>query len=95
MTDFEKNENIVELDAQDLEEVSGGKNKGGKFVKTTGNVNVRKGPGLDYGIITSLSSGTTVSYLGSTKKDDRGVAWYKINCNGSVGWISSRYSKFI
>lgn len=95
MTDFELNGNFIELGAEDLEEVSGGKGKkSSDFIKTTGNVYVRKGPGLDYGIITSLPSGTIVSYLGSTKKDDRGVAWYKINCNGSVGWVSSKYAKF-
>ena len=93
MTDIEKNENMIELDAEEMEEVSGGKS-GSKFIKTTGNVNVRKGPGLDYGTLGTLAKGTIVSYLGATKKDNRGVAWYKINFNGSVGWVSSKYAKF-
>ena len=93
MTDYEKNENMVELNAEELEEVSGGKAQK-KFVKTTGQVNVRKGPSLDSASIGVLAAGTIVSYLGTTKKDERGVAWYKINYNGVVGWVSSRYSKF-
>ena len=94
MTDFNMDGSFIELNGDELEEGSGGKGNGGSFIKTTGNVYVRKGPGLDYGIITSLPSGTIISYLGSTKKDDRGVAWYKVNCNGSVGWVSSKYAKF-
>jgi len=93
MTDIEKNENMIELNPEELEEVSGGKGKS-NFLKTTGQVNVRKGPGLDYTSIGTLAKGTIVSYLGSTKKDDRGVAWYKINYNGIAAWISSKYSKF-
>ena len=93
MTDIEKNENMIELDAEEMDEVSGGKGKS-NLIKTTGNVNVRKGPGLDYGTLGTLSKGTIVSYLGATKKDNRGVAWYKINFNGSVGWVSSKYAKF-
>ena len=96
MTDIEKNENIVELDDEALDEVSGGKKKSSpKFLKLTGNVNIRKAPSLDGAIITSLSEGTVISYLGSSKKDKRGVAWYKVNCNGSVGWVSSKYAKFM
>ena len=84
--------NGIELNEQELEQAAGGKNKP-KTVVTTGNVHVRKGPGLDYASMGTLAKGTTVSYLGSTKKDERGVAWYKINFNGNVGWVSSKYSK--
>ena len=93
MTDIEKNENMVELNPEEMEEVAGGKGKS-NFIKTTGQVNVRKGPGLDYGTYGTLAKGTIVSYLGATKKDNRGVAWYKINFNGTAAWISSKYSKF-
>ena len=101
MFDIEKNEEMLEqdlemteLDLAALEEISGGKGKN-KFLKTTGEVNVRKGPGLKYVSIGVLARGTIVSYLGASKKDDRGVTWYKINFNGNVAWISSKYSKFI
>ena len=90
-----ENMNSVELNDETLEEVSGGRSSGTKFVKTTGNVHVRKGPGLDYGEMGTLAKGEIVSYLGSTRKDGRGVAWYKINFNGNVGWVSSKYAKIV
>ena len=58
---------------------------------TTGNVNLRKGPGLDYGTIRSLSSGKQLDY-DATDKDDRGVTWYRVNHKGRVGWVSSKYA---
>ncbi len=94
MTDFEMNEDIVELDLEEMEEVDGGKFSGKNFIRTTGNVHVRKGAGTNTKIMGVLPSGTIVSYLRVTKKDKRGVAWYKINYNGSEGWVSSQYAKF-
>ena len=94
MTDIEKNENIVELDIQDLEEVSGGRFHGKNFVKATGNVHVRKGAGTDYGIMGTLERGTIVTYLRLTKKDKKGTKWYKINYNGNEGWVCSDYACF-
>ena len=85
-----ENLNAVELDIDALEDVTGGK---GDFVKTTGNVHVRKGPGLEYAEMGTLEKGTLISYLGASKKDERGVKWYKVNFNGKVGWVSSKYSK--
>ena len=64
-----------------------------KTVKATGNVNLRKGPGLDYTDIGTMKKGKTASFLGTTKKDSRGVTWYKVSFNGKTGWVSSRYAK--
>ena len=61
-------------------------------VKTTGNVWLRKGPGLGYSKITSVQSGTKLEYMGKTSTDDRGVVWYKIRWNGRDAWVSSRYT---
>lgn len=64
------------------------------YVKVTGNtVNVRKSPSLNGADLTTLKKGATVTYLGQTSTDDRGVVWYKVDVNGSTGWISSRYSE--
>lgn len=60
-------------------------------VKTTGNVYLRTGPGLNYSKITAVRPGTTLKYLGETSIDNRGVAWYKVDHNGEC-WVSSRYS---
>ncbi len=88
------NENIenletMELNDDDLEEVSGGKGK----IKATGNVNVRRGPGKEYASIGNLDKGDIVTYLGASKKDYRGVTWYKVRVGGHEGWVSSKYSK--
>ena len=63
-----------------------------KTLVTTASVNLRKGPGLGYAKITSVSEGTKFSYITSST-DDRGVKWYKVYYNGGTAWISSRYSK--
>lgn len=60
-------------------------------VWTTGNVNLRKGPGLDYSTIRSISSGTRLEY-DKTDKDDRGVRWYRVTYKSRTGWVSSVYA---
>lgn len=61
-------------------------------VQTTGDVNIRSGPGLNYSVLGTLRLGTTVTYLDESKADQRGVAWYKISYGNITGWVSSRYS---
>ena len=68
---------------------------GDDYVKTTGSVNLRTGPGLKYKTCGSVKSGKKLEYRGTTKKDDRGVRWYKVRYNGNDCWISSRYSTLI
>ena len=64
-----------------------------KYVETTGNVNIRKGPGLDYGTLGSVPAGTFLEYLNESRVDGRGVTWFKVIYQSSTGWISSRYSR--
>jgi len=64
-------------------------------VRTTGDVWLRTGPGLDYDAVSILSSGKTFEYLGESSVDERGVAWYRISAGGKEGWVSSRYSELI
>ena len=61
------------------------------LVWTTGDVNMRKGPGLGYKSMRTISSGTKMEF-DKTKKDDRGVKWYRITYKGRQGWISSKYA---
>ena len=61
-------------------------------VKTTGDVNLRKGAGLGYKSIRTISQGTTLTY-DKTAKDDRGVKWYRVTYKGKTGWVSSKYAK--
>ena len=90
-----ENLNVVELNEETLEEVSGGKGGAGQKIKATGNVHIRKKPnrkGEDMGCI---DVGDTLTFLGERKTDERGVAWYKVKFNGKTGWVSSKYSKIV
>ena len=64
-------------------------------VKTTGNVNLRTGPGLAYDVLTSVSKGKSLTYLKQTSIDDRGIAWYLVEHKGTECWISSVYSEVV
>ena len=64
-------------------------------VRTTGNVWMRTGPGLNYDTVVSISEGKTLEYLGETRMDERPVAWYKVSDGKHTGWVSSRYSKLV
>ena len=72
---------------------NGGTYSNNGTVSFSGNVNVRTGPGINYGILGSVSSGQTLNYAGSARNDDRGVAWYSVYYDGRTGWVSSKYSK--
>ena len=61
-------------------------------VRATASVNLRKGPGVTYGKITSVSNGTTLTYAGASQFDSRGMGWHKVYYNGSTAWISWTYS---
>lgn len=64
-------------------------------VRTTASVNLRSGPGLSYAIVTSYPEGKSLTYLGESSVDERGVTWYKVSSGKNTGWISSRYSKLV
>lgn len=64
----------------------------GNWLRTTGSVNVRSGPGLSYSSLGTLSKGVYASYRGQYSYDARGVCWYLIDFEGAFGWISSKYS---
>ena len=82
--------NMIELNDDELETVSGGKTR---YIEgDNGKSNVRTGPGLDYKSIGTLHKGEDAKYLGKTSTDNRGVVWYKIRWNGRDAWVSSRYT---
>ena len=68
----------------------GGSSASGK-VTTTGKVNLRSGPGLDYSSLGTVPDGTTLSFSDSDI-DERGVTWYRVSYGGKHGWISSVYT---
>lgn len=64
-------------------------------VRTTGDVWLRTGPGLDYDAVSILSSGKSFEYMGESSVDARGVTWYRISAGEKEGWVSSRYTELI
>ena len=64
-------------------------------VRTTGNVNLRTGPGLDYEIVGSVAQDATLEYRGEISTYARGVDWYLVEYKNGESWISSRYSELI
>lgn len=61
-------------------------------VRITGKCHLRSGPGLGYSSKAIVPKGASVTYKGSSRKDGRGVRWYKISYKGRTGWVSSRYA---
>ena len=62
-------------------------------VRTTASVNVRSGPGLSHDIVATYQENKSLTYLGESSTDDRGVVWYKVSTNNGDGWVSSRYAE--
>jgi len=48
-------------------------------------VNVRQGPGLNFGIVSSLASNTTALVIGRLPD----TSWYQVNNRGLLGWVST------
>lgn len=65
------------------------------YLYFTGNCNVRSGPGMNYSILGSVNKGSKLDYYGSTKYDDRGIAWYSVLFGDNKGWVSSVYASFL
>lgn len=90
MSDILENKGL-ELNDQELEEVSGGKHS--YITGDNGKSNVRTGPGLNYRSLGTLHREESVRYLHDTAYDDRGVLWYKVKWNDRDAWVSSRYTR--
>ena len=71
----------------------GSSSSSGTKVVSTGDVTIRSKANKTSKILGYMASGKTAKYLGSKKKDSRGVVWYKISYNGVTGWVSSKYTK--
>lgn len=54
---------------------------------TTTSLNVRKGAGSSYAIITTLPQGTKINIVAK----DNATGWYKITYNGAYGYVSNKY----
>ena len=71
---------------------SGSVSSAGTVFAEGGSTKVRTGPGLGYAEIGTLYQGNSLTYLGDTSVDGRGVPWYRVSYRGGSGWVSSRYT---
>ena len=63
-------------------------------VIATGTVYLRKGPGLKFMSVASISKGAKLHFLGGTSVDDRGVVWFEAWYPGyGIVWTSEKFSK--
>ena len=85
--------NMVSNQHYGNEDARNGAYSNGTSVYATSDVNVRTGPGKDYGSIGTLYSGQSADFTGFKQNDSRGVTWYQINFYGSSGWVSSKYAQ--
>lgn len=66
------------------------------YVRATGRVNVRSGPGVGYDSINTMEEGEQVVYLGNSSYDSRGELWYQVQYY-SYGkyWVCSAYCELV
>ena len=56
-----------------------------------GDVYIRSNPNLNGSELTVLKKGYSATYLNERSVDERGVVWFRVNYNGTTGWVSSKY----
>jgi uncharacterized protein YraI len=64
-----------------------GSTPAGTSLQTTGDVNLRSGPGTSYAILDVLTKGTVVTVVDPTPQNN----FYKVDHQGTVGWSSGNY----
>ena len=56
---------------------------------------VRSGPGLECGIVDTLSTGEYYEWGGDIAYDERDVPWYSVNYSGGFGWVSALHADLV
>lgn len=56
----------------------------------SGNVNLRSGPGLGYGVIGTYDAGTNATVVAGPEQAD-GYSWHKITIDGVTGWMATDF----
>lgn len=54
--------------------------------------NLRKGPGIEHGIIREMTVGEITIYIGSAEDED-GDVWARLNVGGTYGYVAAKYVK--
>jgi len=71
----------------------GSSSSGSKVQIVGGNATIRAKADKTSAKLGYINNGKTATYKGESKVDSRGIRWYKIEYKGTVGWVSSMYSK--
>lgn len=64
---------------------------GGTLKAERGDVYIRGAANLNGSQLGVMKEGASATYLNERSEDARGVVWFRVNYNGTVGWVSSRY----
>ena len=59
----------------------------------TGSCHVYTGPGSGYKDLGIVNKGSTLDYLGYSRKDGTGTTWYNVDFHGDSGWACSDYCR--
>ncbi len=89
---MENNENIMELSAEELEKIAGGKNQKVQAVKA--GAHIHELPGEKQRVISKTTSGAIANYTGELVYVE-GKPWIKVKWNGKSGWILAKYVKIL
>ena len=77
--------NVLELNEEMLEQVSGGKHVTLKI--KVDEANVRSGPGTDVSVNGRLHRGDKVTYMRDKKFDSKGMLWVYVSNGRLNGWV--------
>ena len=91
---LERLNEIVELEPEDLEEISGGRSSRHHdydYVKCTStSVHIRAKASASSSIIGYMMHGDKLPYLGSTKNGS--TTWYKVRSRKGTGYVTAKYT---
>ena len=86
------NEEIMELSAEDLEKIAGGKNQKVRAIKA--GVNIHELPGEKQRVIAKTTANAIADYTGELVYVE-GKPWIKVKWNGKSGWILAKYVRVV
>ena len=89
---MEEYNNILELSPEALEEIAGGKDQ--KVTATKAGIDIHSGPGKNFNVIATTTSGAMANYTGEMRYIE-GEAWVHVRWNGKSGWILAKYVKIV
>ena len=82
------NEEILELSAEDMEKISGGKKQLVRAAKSGVNIHVL--PGENESVVAQTSANSIANYTGEMVFV-KGKPWIKVTWGGKTGWILAKY----